>query len=109
MKVLFIFTVISLFSLAGVNAQSAKSKADTAKQMYTCSMHPEVMSNKPGNCPKCGMTLVPVRHANTKVYTCTMHPEIQSSQPGKCPKCGMTLVEQQTGKRTDSSKHKMRM
>ena len=27
-------------------------------EMYTCKMHNEVMSNKPGKCPKCGMTLV---------------------------------------------------
>ena len=27
-------------------------------EMYTCTMHNEVMSNKPGKCPKCGMTLV---------------------------------------------------
>jgi len=26
---------------------------------YTCPMHPEVISDKPGNCPKCGMKLVP--------------------------------------------------
>ena len=26
--------------------------------MYTCPMHPEVKSNKPGSCPKCGMDLV---------------------------------------------------
>lgn len=25
---------------------------------YTCPMHPEVQSDKPGNCPKCGMALV---------------------------------------------------
>ena len=25
---------------------------------YTCPMHPEVVSNKPGKCSKCGMTLV---------------------------------------------------
>jgi Cu+-exporting ATPase len=27
---------------------------------YTCPMHPEIRSRKPGNCPKCGMALVPV-------------------------------------------------
>ncbi len=30
--------------------------------MYTCSMHPEVMEEKPGNCPKCGMVLVAIKH-----------------------------------------------
>jgi Heavy metal binding domain len=30
------------------------------KQKYTCPMHPEVVTDHPGNCPKCGMKLVPV-------------------------------------------------
>jgi hypothetical protein len=30
------------------------------KQKYTCLMHPEVITDRPGNCPKCGMKLVPV-------------------------------------------------
>jgi Heavy metal binding domain len=29
------------------------------KQKYTCPMHPEVITDHPGNCPKCGMKLVP--------------------------------------------------
>jgi hypothetical protein len=29
-------------------------------QKYTCSMHSEVTTDHPGNCPKCGMELVPV-------------------------------------------------
>ena len=31
------------------------------KQKYTCQMHPEVITDHPGNCPKCGMKLVPVK------------------------------------------------
>ncbi|TRW99003.1 efflux RND transporter periplasmic adaptor subunit [Flavobacterium gawalongense] len=27
-------------------------------EVYTCSMHPEIIRDKPGNCPICGMTLV---------------------------------------------------
>ncbi len=27
---------------------------------YTCSMHPEIVRDAPGSCPKCGMTLIPV-------------------------------------------------
>ncbi len=61
---------------------------------YTCPMHPEVRTDKPGACPKCGMTLEPVapRAAATKVeYTCPMHPEIVRDEPGSCPICGMGL------------------
>lgn len=28
-------------------------------KLYICPMHPEVISNQPGQCPKCGMNLVP--------------------------------------------------
>jgi len=31
------------------------------EKIYTCPMHPEVKSKKPGKCPKCGMNLVPAR------------------------------------------------
>ena len=29
-----------------------------AAKTYTCSMHPEVISDKPGKCTKCGMELI---------------------------------------------------
>jgi hypothetical protein len=32
---------------------------------YTCNMHPEVHKDKPGKCPKCGMTLVKKEVAKT--------------------------------------------
>lgn len=32
--------------------------APAAATVYTCPMHPEVTSDKPGTCPKCGMVLV---------------------------------------------------
>lgn len=31
------------------------------KALYTCSMHPQVVQDHPGDCPICGMKLVPVR------------------------------------------------
>jgi len=33
----------------------------TAKQLYTCPMHPEIIADKPGSCPKCEMDLVPMK------------------------------------------------
>jgi hypothetical protein len=32
---------------------------------YTCPMHPEVTSDQPGRCPKCGMALVPAQGTTT--------------------------------------------
>jgi len=47
-----------------VSTQQAEADSQTenlnkaADVVYTCTMHPEVISDKPGNCPKCGMNLV---------------------------------------------------
>lgn len=38
-------------------------------QQYTCPMHPEVIKNTPGKCPKCGMDLVPVKHETARPAT----------------------------------------
>ena len=35
-----------------------KTKIQTTATTYTCPMHPEVTSDEPGKCPKCGMNLV---------------------------------------------------
>jgi len=64
---------------------------------YFCPMCSGVESDKPGDCPKCGMALErnPAWKAEAKtIYTCPMHPEVQQDHPGDCPKCGMTLEPQ---------------
>lgn len=43
---------------------------------YTCSMHPEVVSEKPGKCPKCGMELIQKESA---VDTTDMHQHADTS------------------------------
>ncbi|NIO39109.1 MAG: HAD-IC family P-type ATPase, partial [Burkholderiales bacterium] len=61
---------------------------------YVCPMCKGVESDKPGNCPQCGMALEPVQprgRKQRKKYVCPMHLEIVRDEPGTCPKCGMEL------------------
>ncbi len=44
----------------------ARSEAHRGKMLYTCTMHPEVISDTPGFCPKCGMKLVPKTSGGSK-------------------------------------------
>lgn len=46
----------------------------TAGQQWTCPMHPEVVRDHPGACPKCGMALEPMRPAVVE----QADPELQS-------------------------------
>lgn len=109
MKKLILMLAIGTLGFAA-NAQTTKEENKKEKtQMqkgsvyYTCPMHPDVKMDKPGKCPKCGMTLEKKTMKMTqtkkqkmeamKTYICPMHPNVKSDKPGKCPECGMDLVE----------------
>ena len=71
---------------------AAAARKPAAK--FFCPMCAGVESDKPGDCPKCGMALErnPAwSPANATIYTCPMHPEIEQNAPGNCPICGMAL------------------
>ncbi|GIW42714.1 MAG: hypothetical protein KatS3mg076_3291 [Candidatus Binatia bacterium] len=69
---------------------------------YVCPMpeHADILYDKPGKCPLCGMNLVPSRHTEgvsgpgVAYWTCPMpeHAHVREKGPGKCPICGMSLV-----------------
>jgi len=66
MKNLLIISTFATLLFLGVSCRSKTAKTDAKSETeqaatngyYTCPMHPEVHSDKPGNCPKCGMALV---------------------------------------------------
>jgi len=67
---------------------------NTAKtaDMYTCGMHPFILSDKPGNCPICGMALTKIDGARKILfYRNPMNPNITSKSPAK-DEMGMDFV-----------------
>jgi hypothetical protein len=70
--------------------------AHFADDVYTCPMdeHSHILQVGPGDCPECGMYLVPITETGRQAYTCPMeeHHHILSNKPGDCPECGMKLV-----------------
>ena len=43
------------------------------KQQYTCPMHPQIIQDEPGNCPLCGMTLIPLKKTEDTHHGHTGH------------------------------------
>lgn len=78
----------SKMKMVGMGSKMPKT---AMKTVYTCPMHPEVLSLNAGKCPKCKMALV--KKSVSNVYTCSMHPAVVSLKPGKCPVCKMALTK----------------
>ena len=53
--------VLALAGFAPSAPAADAPAAEPAKTLYTCGMHPQVIQDKPGNCPICGMKLTPIR------------------------------------------------
>jgi hypothetical protein len=63
----------------------AQTNGDLPELVYICPMpqDADVVMDKPGKCPKCGMDLKPVRIA--LAYSCLTNSAFIQEKPGKCP------------------------
>ncbi|MFH6943397.1 multicopper oxidase domain-containing protein [Flavobacterium sp.] len=57
--VMMLPSLIQAQDMKGMVMDKKQSKEESRPTTYTCPMHPEIHESKPGNCPKCGMKLVP--------------------------------------------------
>ncbi|MBS1260867.1 MAG: hypothetical protein MAG453_00183 [Calditrichaeota bacterium] len=85
----------------GRAAGSTLLAAYMADALFTCPMHPEVITDRAdARCPLCGMELAPLSAEETAALKasepkgCPMHPVVVpgDSETDTCPICGMDLV-----------------
>jgi len=78
------------------------AKKEPKTKYWHCPMHPEIVREAPGKCPKCGMDLVPMhaeeapapaakKERKIKYWVSPMDPGYVRDKPGKAP-CGMDMV-----------------
>jgi transcription initiation factor IIE alpha subunit len=99
MKKIIILAVALIISAPAIFAQEKAGKKDTAQHAtyYTCPMHSDVVTDKPGKCPKCGMDLnlsakEEMKAKIARTYTCPIHVDVASNKKGLCPQCGKKLT-----------------
>ena len=66
----FLITIIVIAALVGgwIYLKQKPHTGDHRSEptLYTCPMHPQIVQDAPGNCPICGMTLVPIQNEPDK-------------------------------------------
>src|SRR6267378_1038336 len=91
----------SMAQQSGATPAAAEQSALTADnrddEFYACAMHPDVMSDKPGKCPKCGMTLVRTRRPEMAEYEVKLATTPAVVKPGKKFRLTFLISHPKTG------------
>lgn len=61
-----VFVGFLIFSSKDNHKHIQTSSKEAKTQLWTCSMHPQIIKKEPGDCPICGMDLVPMKDGNSK-------------------------------------------
>src|SRR2546423_8762006 len=89
-------TCAATAAFAEPNPTPATSPPAEHAQRYTCPMHPEIVRAEPGQCPKCGMTLVPMKEERKHPTPNVQHPTLKSEHVTHDAN-GMAMPEHQPG------------
>src|SRR5438132_1901338 len=74
--------ILALIASARTFATIATAQQSGPGQtLYTCPMHPEVVRSEPGRCPKCGMTLVPLKENGKRPTPNAQRPMSNAGHP----------------------------
>src|SRR5438128_7067238 len=83
-QILMLIASAMTFAVTMAFAQSAPTPSHSPPaqhtQLYTCPMHPEIVRSEPVQCPKCGMTLVPIKETKLKAEHPMPNPEHAAHQ-----------------------------
>lgn len=96
--IILLLSIATTFtSFAQKAKENSNPKEGTVFYTYSCPIHPDIKSDKPGKCSSCGMDLVLSKKEILKrevvnQYTCPMHGTVISDKPGKCSECGSELA-----------------
>lgn len=85
--------VLLLLLAAPVVTVVARAQQQLPPLSYVCVMpqDADVIEDKPGNCPKCGMPLHAIRL--TSIWTCPIHAAVTKEKAGTCPIDGRRLIQ----------------
>ncbi|HNP94826.1 MAG TPA: efflux RND transporter periplasmic adaptor subunit [Cyclobacteriaceae bacterium] len=89
----FLMAVLAMAMLS--SCKGDKGATSESQQNYTCPMHPQIIQDKPGTCPICGMDLVPVGNDRIEAVVTLSNSQIELAnitvQPARTEEIGSVI------------------